>query len=144
MRPSSTVILTPSSAQTLPSSHTTLTLPSLMVTITPGSCSLLLASSRTRSGSHESHWSHFSRPSRSRLCTLGRYHRSGIRPPFSSISLLSHSGSLFFSSVMVISAGPMYCRWTVTHSPSFSPQFRMNSSATTTTRRSPHLIALAV
>ncbi|MFP3401917.1 MAG: hypothetical protein RXP91_06665 [Nitrososphaeria archaeon] len=58
----------PSTAQTLPSSHTTLTLPSLIVTITPGSCPLLLASSRTRSGSHENHWSHFSK---SPLSTLG-------------------------------------------------------------------------
>jgi len=52
---SSTVILTPSTAQTLPSSHTTLTLPSPMVTIKPGSCPLLLASSTTRSESCESH-----------------------------------------------------------------------------------------
>jgi hypothetical protein len=140
MCPSSTVILTPSTAQTLPSSHTTLTLPSLMVTITPGSCPLLLASSTTRSGSHESQWSHFSK---SGPCALGRYHRSGIRPPFSSISLLSQSGSIFFSSVHS-STGPRWFRRTMTHSPSLSPQFRMNSSATTTARRSPHLIALAV
>lgn len=100
---SSTVILTPSTAQTLPSSHTTLTLPSPMVTIKPGSCPLLLASSTTRSESCESHWSHSSKLG---PCTLGRYHRSGIRSPFSSISLLSQAGTIFFSSIILTSSGP--------------------------------------